>query len=74
VIRLLEEGENLKDIRAYIDAEYSQYGPSTATEPVSDAGDTCSDTVETCGEPGEGEQVSDPGAFAPVTVSENQPN
>ncbi len=71
-MRLLEEGQNLKDIRAYIDAEYSQYGPSTNTEPISDTLDTCSDTVETCGETGEEEQVLDPGAFAPVTVSESQ--
>jgi hypothetical protein len=73
-MRLLEEGQNLKDTRAYIDAEYRQYGPSTDTEPVSDAVDTCSDTVETCGEPGEGEQVLNPSALAPVTVSENQQN
>ena len=73
-MRLLEEGQNLKDIRAYIDAEYSQYGPSTNTEPISDAPDTCSDTVETCGETGEEEQVLNPDAFAPVTVSESQQN
>ena len=72
-MRLLEEGKNLKDIRAYIDAEYSQYGPSTDTEPISDTSDTCSDTLQTCGEPTAGEQVLNPGALAPVTVSDNQP-
>jgi hypothetical protein len=73
-MRLLEEGQNLKDVRAYIDAEYSQYGPSTDTKPVSDAANTCSDTVKPCGEPGKGEQVLNPDAFAPVTVSDNQSN
>ena len=73
-MRLLEEGQNLKDIRAYIDAEYSQYGPSTNTEPISDIPDTCSDTVETCGDPGPGEQVLNPDAFVPVMVSESQQN
>jgi hypothetical protein len=34
VMRLLREGQDLKEIRAYIDAEYSQYGPSTDTQPV----------------------------------------
>jgi hypothetical protein len=62
-MRLLEEGQSLKDIRAYIDAEYSQYGPSTDTGPVSNAADTCSDTIETCGEPGPGEQVLNPGTL-----------
>ena len=73
-MRLLEEGQNLKDIRAYIDNEYSQYGPPTDTEPISDASDTCSDTIETCGQPGAGEQVLHPNVFAPVTVSDNQSN
>ena len=73
-MRLLEEGQNLKDIRAYIDAEYSQYGPSTDTEPVSDTVNICSDTVEPCGEPNEGEQVFDPSTLIPVTVSESGQN
>jgi hypothetical protein len=72
-MRLLEEGQNLEDIRAYIDAEYSQYVPSTDTKPVSDTADTCSDTLEPCGEPGQGEQVLNPDALAPMTVSDNQP-
>ncbi|MCB0192072.1 MAG: hypothetical protein KDJ65_09020 [Anaerolineae bacterium] len=33
-MRLMQEGQELKEIRAYIDAEYSQYGPSTDTEPI----------------------------------------
>jgi hypothetical protein len=28
------QGKDLKEIRAYVDAEYSQYGPSTDTEPI----------------------------------------
>ncbi len=31
VMRMLREGQNSLDIRQYIDAEYSQYGPSTDT-------------------------------------------
>ncbi|UCC87452.1 MAG: hypothetical protein JSV81_21765 [Anaerolineales bacterium] len=30
----MREGKDTQTIRAYIDAEYSQYGPSTDTEPV----------------------------------------
>jgi hypothetical protein len=33
-MRLLQEGKELKEIRAYIDAEYSQYGPPTDTDPI----------------------------------------
>jgi len=33
-MRLMQAGQDLKEIRAYIDAEYSQYGPSTDTEPI----------------------------------------
>lgn len=33
-MRLLREGKDLKEIRAYIDAEYSKYGPPTNTQPV----------------------------------------
>lgn len=73
-MRLMREGKDLREIRAYIDAEYSKYGPSTDTEPISDAQGTCSDQVEACGEPGKGEQVFNPDALAPVTVSENQSN
>jgi len=33
-MRLLRDGKELKEIRAYIDAEYSQYGPPTDTQPI----------------------------------------
>jgi hypothetical protein len=33
-MRLLKEGKELKEIRAYIDAEYSKYGPPTDTDPI----------------------------------------
>jgi hypothetical protein len=33
-MRLLEEGRELKEIRAYIDAEYNKYGPPTDTQPI----------------------------------------
>ena len=34
VMRLMREGKDLKAIRAYIDAQYSQYGSPTDTEPI----------------------------------------
>jgi len=34
VMRLLAEGQDRKNIRGYIDAEYSQYGPPTDTKPI----------------------------------------
>jgi hypothetical protein len=33
-MRLLREDKDLKEIRAYVDAEYSKYGPPTDTEPI----------------------------------------
>jgi hypothetical protein len=33
-MRMLDEGKPLKEIRAYVDATYSHYGPSTPTPPV----------------------------------------
>jgi hypothetical protein len=33
-MRLLRDGKELTEIRAYIDAEYSQYGPPTDTQPI----------------------------------------
>jgi hypothetical protein len=33
-MRLMREGKDLKQIRTYIDAEYSQYGPPTDTEAI----------------------------------------
>ncbi len=34
VMRLLDKGTSLKDIRAYVDGTYSRYGPPTPTPPV----------------------------------------
>ena len=34
VMRLTRQGQDLKSIRAYVDQQYSQYGPSTNTPPV----------------------------------------
>jgi hypothetical protein len=33
-MRLLREGKERKEIRSYIDAEYSKYGPPTDTAPI----------------------------------------
>jgi len=30
----MQEGKDKKEIRAYIDAEYSKYGPPTDTDPI----------------------------------------
>ena len=73
-MRLLAEGKDLKEIRTYIDAEYSRYGPSTNTEPIGDAQRPCNEPAETCDEPGRGEQVLDYDALAPVTTPEKQTN
>jgi hypothetical protein len=49
-MRLLREGKDLPEIRAYIDAEYSKYGPSTDTEPTGKQGQVeCSEQADTCG-------------------------
>ena len=34
VMRMLNEGKPLKDIRDYVEATYSKQGPSTPTPPV----------------------------------------
>ena len=34
VMRMLDEGKALKEIRAYVDTTYSRFGPSTPTPPV----------------------------------------
>lgn len=31
---MMKQGKSLKEIRDYIDGEYSKYGPPTDTEPV----------------------------------------
>lgn len=33
-MRMMQEGGSKQEIRAYIDATYSKYGPPTDTEPV----------------------------------------
>lgn len=34
VMRLMRKGEDLKEIRAYVEAEYGQFGPPTNTAPI----------------------------------------
>lgn len=34
VMRMLDEGKTIKEIRAYVDKTYSRFGPSTPTPPV----------------------------------------
>ena len=41
VMRLQGAGKALKDIRAYIDTTYSQYGPPTNTAPVEAQAESC---------------------------------
>jgi|GEM_PF-1957601 len=36
-MRLMREGRELTEIRAYIDAEYSKYGSPTDTEPIQES-------------------------------------
>ena len=51
-MRLMREGKELTEIRAYIDAEYSKYGPPTDTEPIQGEGQaSCSEqSIEICGD------------------------
>ena len=49
VMRLQGEGKALKDIRAYIDTTYSQYGPPTNTAPVEAQGENCT-SQSLCGD------------------------
>lgn len=76
VMRLLREEKGLKEIRTYIDTEYSQYGPSTDTEPIVEQGQVeCNDQADTCGS--EGATVSNPidlnsaQMFGPVSETAN---
>jgi hypothetical protein len=50
-MRLMRDGQDLKEIRAYIDAEYSKYGPPTKTGPIQDEPKiSCSNqTTTVCG-------------------------
>ena len=34
VMRMLDEGKALEDIRTYVDRTYGRFGPSTPTPPV----------------------------------------
>jgi hypothetical protein len=34
VMRMLDDGKALKEIRTYVEATYSKHGPSTPTPPV----------------------------------------
>jgi hypothetical protein len=34
VMRMLDEGKPLKEIRVYVDQTYSRFGPSTPTPPA----------------------------------------
>jgi len=34
VMRMLDEGKAIEEIRAYVDKTYSRFGPSTPTPPV----------------------------------------
>ena len=69
----MEEGQELAEIRAYIDAEYSQYAPPTNTEPVpSEHQSSCSDeVVDVCGEDTNSQpEVIDINALPQITVPE----
>lgn len=45
-MRLMGEGKDAQTIRAYIDAEYSQYGPPTDTEPLQEGRQSnCSEPI-----------------------------
>ena len=51
-MRLMREGKDSQEIRAYIDAEYSKYGPPTDTEPIEgESQASCSEqATEVCGD------------------------
>jgi hypothetical protein len=51
-MRLMEQGQDAKSIRAYIDAQYSQFGPPTDTDPIQgESQSSCSPAAtETCGD------------------------
>ena len=74
-MRLMKEGKDLKDIRAYIDAEYSKYGPSTNTEPIGEHQGPYNEQLETCGGTGDGVAGAlNLETLSPATVSETQNN
>jgi hypothetical protein len=72
-MQMLREGREIAEIRTYIDAEYSQYGPPTDTEPVKEGHQSsCSQqTTEMCGGDLGGESVSiETTTWSQVTVPE----
>jgi hypothetical protein len=72
-MQMMREGKALTEIRTYIDAEYSQYGPPTDTEPIQDeAQNSCSEqTVQVCGdESGSQSEVIDTNTLPQITVPE----
>lgn len=62
-MRLMREGKTPPEIRAYIDAEYSKYGPPTDTGPIESGPEaSCtSNTVAACGETAPGESSANDG-------------
>ena len=72
-MRLMREGKDLADIRAYIDAEYSKYGPPTDTEPIQgESQASCSQqATEVCGDDSDSASNSIDTTILPqMTVSE----
>lgn len=68
------EGKDPQTIRDYIDAQYSQYGPPTDTEPISDlAPDSCTrEAATSCGEPsGDQSGAFDAGTIPRITVPQS---
>jgi len=66
---MMREGKDPQTIRAYIDATYSQYGPSTDTPPV---GAGCAEEEgAACGDAPAGMDSFDPAGMPAVTVPEN---
>lgn len=68
----MREGKEAAEIRAYIDAEYSQYGPSTDTEAVpgdKSQGNCGSETAVSCGDTStEQTPLIDAGDMSQITV------
>ncbi len=66
-MRLMGEGKELTEIRAYIDAEYSKYGPPTDTEPIQGASQTgCREqATEACAD----DLVSESGSIDTTTTT-----
>ena len=67
---MMREGKDPQTIRAYIDATYSQYGPSTDTPPIGGAGCT-EEKNAACGDAPAGAGSFDPAGMPAVTVPED---